>query len=466
MDGSSFLDKTCSVEEMMNPVGAWDAPEPMTMVAGEGRVSSSGAPPPAGAPPLATAAPSDPLSRLSAAVGKSRAEIQAMSEEDLLMMMAASKIGTALKNEVLVAVSAAANDGVAAGAQAVGLPLANEDIEETRRALAAEWPRHERRQQWLSGLPQKLHLLLLLMGAGCFWLLMLATVEDSVDCVNGDDPSCEDGREADPPVEAADEWVQYASRHATLQLHGPFASGMTPEQTFRNLGMHSTLSLNFRYFAVGSWDAERAVVWVDGERVWRSDEQSQGSCPSGWEAGGDVLMDRVSADPAPATSSPLDYRKVCYVDVSLVVPHYSDTVTLRFGSTLDEDVDNEAFFFGDLSARVCGLLGSHSSQAPRTGPPPPPPNCNFEVGDGAGGYDEYIGEAQTQQACLNMVARFSDDANGATFQAYILHSMMRLSTDQITVETLYFFDCCSRPSLPGAGTTASQLVAHAGRSSI
>ena len=115
------------------------------------------------------------------------------------------------------------------------------------------------------------------MGAFCFWLLMYSTVEDSVDCWN-DGSSCGDddddrALEAERMVYIA-EWRQYAGRHDVLQLHGPFASGMTPEKTFRNLAMHSTLSLSFQYFGVGTWDAERAVVWVDGEPVWRSDELS------------------------------------------------------------------------------------------------------------------------------------------------------------------------------------------------
>jgi hypothetical protein len=229
------------------------------------------------------------------------------------------------------------------------------------------------------------------------------------------------------------EWKQYASRHDVLQLHGPFASSMMPEKTFRNLAMHNTLSLNFRYFGVGTWDAERAVVWVDGERVWRSEELSGGSCSSGWENGGDVLINIIGEDAEgrrrqlrkggcnnPPPPPALNYRQVCYADVSLVVPHHSDSITLRFGSTLDEHLENEAFLFGDVTADVCAPLAPRSSQPPLSGlpPPPPPPPCDFQVGDGTGGYDQYIGEAETQQGCLNMVARSSTDANGATFQAY------------------------------------------------
>lgn len=436
----SFLEKTSSVEERSsNPLaGAWGAAAPMPMVMGVadeahqqlGRVSSSGAPLEASS--SVTTAASDPLSRLSAAVGKSLAEVEAMGEEDLLLLMAASNIGTVLKNEVLVALSAA-KDGPEAGAVA-DPPPANEDVERWRRELAETWPRHEERQAWLSGLPCKIHLGLLLMGAFCFWLLMYSTVEDSVDCWN-DGSSCGDddrAPEAERMVDIA-EWRQYAGRHDVLQLHGPFASGMTPEKTFRNLAMHSTLSLRFRYFGVGTWDAERAMVWVDGEPVWRSDELSGGSCSSGWEAGGDVLMGLSSEDvegrrrrrqlrsgggSTPAPPPALNYGQVCYADVSLIVPHHSDSITLRFGSTLDEHVDNEAFFFGDVTANICAQLAPRPPQAPRNGPPPPPPRCNFEVGDGTGGYDQYIGEAETQQGCINMVARSSDDANGATFQAY------------------------------------------------
>ncbi len=439
----SFLEKTSSVEESsMNPlVLAWGAAAPMPMamqaVAGEaqdqqlGRVSSSGAPPLEASSSAATAA-SDPLSRLSAVVGKSLVEVEAMGEEDLLLLMAASNIGTVLKNEVLVALSAA-KDGREAGAVA-DPPPANEDVERWRRELADNWPDHEGRQAWQSGLHYKIHLGLVLMGALCFWVLMYSTVEDSVDCWN-DGSSCGDGDDHGASKVMVDvaEWRQYASRHDVLQLHGPFASSMTPEKTFRNLAMHSTLSLNFRYFGVGTWDAERAMVWVDGELVWRSDELSGGSCSSGWAAGSDVLMgSKISEDAegrrrrqlrkggghTPAPPPALNYGQVCYTDISLVVPHHSDSITLRFGSTLDEHVDNEAFFFGDITANICAQLGPRPSPAPHSGPPPPPPRCHFEVGDGTGGFDQYIGEAETQQACVNMAVRSSDDANGATFQAY------------------------------------------------
>ena len=440
---AQFLDAAAreQAEETSNPIASgswgappssvpsWDAPMPMTMTADLPLV------------PPAVAAPKAPLDELGAMVGKSAEELKAMGEEDLLQLMAEASIGTVLKNNVLAALAGAVEGqpaaAAAAAAAAAGEAPAQEEVERWREELARERPQHEMRQAWLDGPQPKIHLCLVTMGVLCLWLLMYSTVEDAVDCLNSPNGCDEDDGEAaggEMSDAAYAQWARYADGHDTLQLHGVFGSSNSPQKTFRHLGRHSTLSLSFRYFAVGTWDGEQGQVWVDDQSVWQSPSESQGDCSlaEGWEYSGYALSNPIGEDSGrrrrlkrgggkgPSPPPALNYAQACYTDVSLVIPHHHDTLTLRFGSNLDETLTNEAFFVGDIVATICGLAAAPPApppSRPRPGPPPPVPRCNFELGDGSGGHDEYVGEARSPQQCVSMVARSSEEANGVTFQA-------------------------------------------------
>merc|ERR1719463_414898 len=56
-----------------------------------------------------------------------------------------------------------------------------------------------------------------------------------------------------------------------------------------------------------------------------------------------------------------------------------------------------------------------TTMAPVTTMAPAPTECTFQIGDGTGGTEKYLGSALTKEACVTMVKEREPTANGVTY---------------------------------------------------
>ena len=107
---------------------------------------------------------------------------------------------------------------------------------------------------------------------------------------------------------------------------GLFGSGEV-EQTFA-LPSHQIIKIDARLWFKDSWDGETIAIKVDGLTVWESTAYGGGAdddgvaCSEGWTewAGGTGCVDGYP---------------VCYRDVSIDIPHTSDTVKVAFSTAFE-----------------------------------------------------------------------------------------------------------------------------------
>jgi hypothetical protein len=104
---------------------------------------------------------------------------------------------------------------------------------------------------------------------------------------------------------------------------------------FKSLPAHTMVRITARFHFIDSWDGESAYAKVNGEVVWLDAHSS--SAPT---TGGISLCGGSAADSKMGT----------LIDVA--VPHTGDSLTLAFGSTLDQNSCEESWGVDDIEIFV------------------------------------------------------------------------------------------------------------------
>ena len=106
------------------------------------------------------------------------------------------------------------------------------------------------------------------------------------------------------------------------------------ERTVDGLAPHSSILLNFRFWAIESWySGEKASAKVDGIEIWAKTRSSSINC-TGWTRYG-------GAFPNPWNGNSSDHK--CFTDVSVLAPHSANSLTLTFGATVNQSVNDESW---------------------------------------------------------------------------------------------------------------------------
>jgi len=106
-------------------------------------------------------------------------------------------------------------------------------------------------------------------------------------------------------------------------------------KTFNKLGEHKFIRLQARYHFLDSWEGETAFAKIEGRTVWTDVNDVRGMHASSLNAcGGD--------HPDLKLSVPID----------VTIPHTGSSITITFGSTLDEHPCNESFGVDDVMISV------------------------------------------------------------------------------------------------------------------
>ena len=253
------------------------------------------------------------LATLAMKTGVTEGSIASMGDEELFELMMEAGIGVLLRNRVISEVEASRvakekrekkTNGAAAPAHEQG-----EQLEEVRRQLQELRPAHEARVRWLATLTpammgqqliecpargckqNKLWLnVLLWLGAVSLWTWLYAMHFGGLYFMLLNSASTDQAL------------VQYARNHQTVaaaqsfELHGPFGTSGSSDRRLRRRLMkaapppppgttadpefalskawaipapHTALQVDFRIWALGSWDAETIEVLIDGNEVFR-----------------------------------------------------------------------------------------------------------------------------------------------------------------------------------------------------
>lgn len=131
---------------------------------------------------------------------------------------------------------------------------------------------------------------------------------------------------------------------ANAAMHGPFGAGVTLSKTVSINGLaHKAVRVGGRYFAIDSWDNERARVSLDGTLVFDRAKLYSQTGASGWTT--------VTFSPSPWTGTPVNgYWKLW--DVASARNHTASKVTVSLASTIDQDISDESWLFDTLSVWV------------------------------------------------------------------------------------------------------------------
>jgi len=106
-------------------------------------------------------------------------------------------------------------------------------------------------------------------------------------------------------------------------------------KTFDGLAEHKFVRIQARYHFLDSWEGETAFAKVDGRIMWTDTNDVRGMHPNSINAcGGEHPDTKLS------------------VPLVIVVPHQGPSITLTFGSTLDEHPCNESFGVDDVMVLV------------------------------------------------------------------------------------------------------------------
>jgi len=109
------------------------------------------------------------------------------------------------------------------------------------------------------------------------------------------------------------------------------------KKTFTGLKPHKYLRLQARYHFLDSWEGETAYAKLGDRTVWTDVNDARDMHPNALSlCGGDHPDTRLS------------------VPIDVTIPHTDSSVTVAFGSTLDEHACNESFGIDDVMISIRG----------------------------------------------------------------------------------------------------------------
>jgi len=107
------------------------------------------------------------------------------------------------------------------------------------------------------------------------------------------------------------------------------------KKTFANLGEHKYIRLQARYHFLDSWEGETAFAKIGDRIVWSDVNDVRGMHPNSLNVcGGDHPDNKIS------------------VPIDVTLPHTGESITISFGSSLDEHPCNESFGVDDVMISV------------------------------------------------------------------------------------------------------------------
>eukprot|EP00298_Acanthocystis_sp_HF-20_P002021 c12492_g1_i1.p1 GENE.c12492_g1_i1~~c12492_g1_i1.p1 ORF type:complete len:267 (-),score=99.30 c12492_g1_i1:27-827(-) len=107
------------------------------------------------------------------------------------------------------------------------------------------------------------------------------------------------------------------------------------KKVFSNLGEHKFIRLQARYHFLDSWEGETAFAKIGDRIVWSDVNDVRGIHPNTLNAcGGEHPDTKIS------------------VPIDVTIPHTAETISISFGSTLDEHPCNESFGIDDVMISV------------------------------------------------------------------------------------------------------------------
>merc|ERR1711871_1743296 len=119
------------------------------------------------------------------------------------------------------------------------------------------------------------------------------------------------------------------SSKAMLGGYGKFSGGEV-SKTFRKLAAHKELRLKLNYHFIDAWEGETAYAKVDHMYVW-TDSYDHNTAKAGINVCG-----------APAAEAKFA------VPIDVVIPHNATSVTVTFGSTLDQSPFEQSWGVDDI----------------------------------------------------------------------------------------------------------------------
>jgi len=115
-------------------------------------------------------------------------------------------------------------------------------------------------------------------------------------------------------------------------------------------GAATRVRVSLRFGFLDSWDGEAAWITVNGQEIWRqtSTTPQVGATPQAITASGHVA--NVCGD---STRPPRSNDRFVDVvrDTDLAIPS-NGVVTVRVGTGLDQDIDNESFVISNVRVEV------------------------------------------------------------------------------------------------------------------
>eukprot|EP00658_Telonema_sp_P-2_P057440 TRINITY_DN45907_c0_g1_i1.p1 TRINITY_DN45907_c0_g1~~TRINITY_DN45907_c0_g1_i1.p1 ORF type:complete len:461 (-),score=65.19 TRINITY_DN45907_c0_g1_i1:136-1419(-) len=119
------------------------------------------------------------------------------------------------------------------------------------------------------------------------------------------------------------------------KLHGMWGAGVPAKKTYQHLPRHSKIQIRARYWAIDTWDRNEAgYLKVDGMEQWRAKKQS-GSC-------------------GPEFQSYQGANNRCYQDITALLAHTGQSLTLEFGSSISQAANDESYGFGSVQISIDG----------------------------------------------------------------------------------------------------------------
>jgi len=119
-------------------------------------------------------------------------------------------------------------------------------------------------------------------------------------------------------------------------VRGRFGAGVALQRTITPLKTHTMLRVKARYWAVDSWDGEKAFLKVDGNIWWSMIRTYYNDCA----VDGAAEFSRTFPNPWNGES---DVRHKCYWDIDIAQEHTAESAVVSFSSTLDSGIEDESF---------------------------------------------------------------------------------------------------------------------------
>jgi hypothetical protein len=129
-------------------------------------------------------------------------------------------------------------------------------------------------------------------------------------------------------------------------VHGPWGGDCTAnkcdvERIFA-LPTHFKLHITARFWAIDSWDSERAYMHVDDSPAW-SQVKSGGTCTGGFKQFVGDFPNTGNGD-----------GDKCYFDIDFARRHTNKNLKLMFGSSIGSSTDDESFAFSNVRISIDG----------------------------------------------------------------------------------------------------------------